>query len=224
MRAICSFLLLAALVVPCPAQDFGWAAKENGIFPIGWTADGVCFAYGTYDFSPMISNQARLSITVQNMKTDKVLWKHSSNWDETNAGDGSGDILPGSAAQAYEWKKGIIDPKLAALKMRTGGPSSLARLPMVDGDSLDVELVVTRSETYNDSFQVRAVSRNLGSKIIYRQALSCTGNEVDVLGYFPNPNGMRIAVLVMERSLSYPFPNYHLVGCNTKSGFVKSQR
>jgi hypothetical protein len=214
-------LIMVLAALPCPGQGYDWAAKENGIFPIGWTSDGACFAYGTFDYSMMISNQSRLNVAVQNMKTDKVLWQHGRSWDEGNAGDGSGDILPRSASEAWSREKNRIDPKLAQFKIVTGGPGSPAKFPITNGDSLGVKIIELRSENYRDSFQVKAVSRNLGSKTICQAEKASPGNDLVLLGYFPSPDGMRIAVIIEERGCNFPYPSYHVIGCSTKSGFKK---
>jgi len=213
-------LLILLASVGCLARDFGWAARDNSVFPIGWTADGACFAYGTFDYSIMISNQGRLRIAVRNMKTDKDLWEHSQSWDEGNTGDGSGDIVPRTAAEAWNRVKNTVEPRLAKFKIVTGGPVAPDRFPIVNGDSLDIGIAEQPEADYQVPYTVRAVSRNLGSKTIHQGARP-TGNELSLLGYFPSPDGTRIAVILIERSFSFPFPSYYVIGCHTKNGFKK---
>jgi hypothetical protein len=221
MKSVFIFWLMILLVSGAGwCQDFGWAAGEESVFPIGWTADGTCFAYGTFDYSIMISNQGRLRIAVRNMKTDQDLWEHSQRWDEGNAGDGSGDIVPRTAAEAWNRVKNTVEPRLAKLKIVTGGPGDLTRFPIVNGDSLDIAISEQPEADYQVPYTVRAISRNLGSKTIHQGARP-TGNELSLLGYFPSPDGTRIAVTLIERGFSFPFPSYYVIGCHTKNGFKK---
>jgi hypothetical protein len=101
------------------------------------------------------------------------------------------------------------------------GSATPCEFPIRDNDSLRATIIERPGEGYQDSFQVRAVSRNLGVKTIYEGAKSSAGNELVVLGYFPNADFSRIAVVIEERSFSFPFPNYYVIGCHTKNGFKK---
>jgi hypothetical protein len=114
-----------------------------------------------------------------------------------------------------------VEPRLAGLKIVTGGPGELARFPMVnDYDSLDITVADQPETDYQTPYEVRAVSRSLGTKTIH-QGVRQTGNELALLGYFPSPDGNRIAVVLVERSFSRPFPSYSVIGCHTRSGFKK---
>jgi len=211
-------LVLAAAAGPRP--DFGWAARDHSVFPIGWTADGSCFAYGTFDYSIMISNQGNLRIAVRDLKTDSDLWDYTKYWDEGNAGDGSGDMVPRTTAEAWDLVKGAVEPRLTGSKILTGGPRDLTRFPMLDGDARDITITEEPEADSRVPYTVKAVSRSRGTKTIC-QNTRAAGNELSLLGYYANPDGSRIAVVVVESSFSWPFPAYHVIGCHTRNGFKK---
>lgn len=213
-------LLMFLTSIPCLAQDFGWAADDSTFFPIGWTKDGTLFAYGSFGYSIMISNQSYIHIAVQNVITDEVVWGFSKNWDEGNVGEGSSEpSAPRSSGEAWELVSVIVEEQLSQFKIKTGGAGEPAKFPLHNGDELSVEIV----ELKGDNYEVRAVSWNLGVKTIFKSVKSSIGNELSLLGYFPNPDGSRIAVILQERGFSTPFPAYYVIGCHLRVGFKKTR-
>ncbi|MEW5813910.1 MAG: hypothetical protein AB1798_00745 [Spirochaetota bacterium] len=212
------------------SQDFGWAVPRDGaFFPIGWTKDGTLFAYGVFGYSTMISNHSYIRIAVQNLITDQIVWDYREDWDEGNLGGNGGNDSPPPPTMVYEsgeaWEmvRGSVEEHLYRFKIETGGIAIPARFPLQNGDELSVELVELKKGEYEVSYAVRAVSKNLGVKTIFN-GVAFEMSDLSLLGYFPNPQVSRLAVILQQANYISTFPfDYIVIGCHLKAGFEKTR-
>ncbi|KAB2887864.1 MAG: hypothetical protein F9K32_18540 [Desulfobulbaceae bacterium] len=203
-------------------QDFGWAANNAGFFPIGWTRDGTYFAYGTFSYSMTIFNSSCIRVVVQDIVSDQVVWNFQNNWAESLAGD-IVMYVPNSSEAAWKEIQATVEEPLYQYQIETGGYSKPAPFPLQsDGDELNIEITEQPEVDYTIPFEVRAVSNNLGVKRIFRSVRDPM-SEISVLGYFPNPDGSRIAVIIAVSNVYYPpyATTYHVIGCHREFGFEK---
>lgn len=92
----------------------------------------------------------------------------------------------------------------------------ISTFPYGDRDEITMEIPMT-GET---GFSLKAHSRKLGVKTIFtgKKYPDC---ELALLGYFPSPGGLRMAMVIEENLSPMSYSNYHVVGCNLKTGFRK---
>jgi hypothetical protein len=203
-------------------QDFGWAAKSTNFFPIGWTRDGTLFAYGSFWYSMMSANSSHIVVAVQDIVNDRVVWDFEKNWEESLSGD-TVIYVPGSSDGAWKEIQAVVEQPLSQNKIETRGNSDPVRFPIQNGDELNVEIVEMPEVNSAIPFAVRAVSRNFGVKTIFSSVRDAM-NEASVLGYFPSPDGTRIAVIFVVRNAYPPYsPAYHVIGCHREFGFEKTK-
>jgi hypothetical protein len=86
---------------------------------------------------------------------------------------------------------------------------------------LNVEIVEEPEVDFAVHYSVRAVSGILGVKTILRSVKNA-GSELSLLGYFPNPDWSRIAVILAVRDPYPPYlTSYHVIGCHLEYGFER---
>ena len=241
---ICLLVVLTA--APIVSQDFHFSGPvDEGFFPIGWSEDGTRFAYGWFATQRMITNGSQLTVIVQDLVTDEVLWQGGETWEESNVGGpGGGAVAPMKAPAAWQQLSGAIHEQLAIHAItRPDSGGGLHTFPMENGDSIQVYFDVWEREGLV-GYQVRAFSRNRGEKRISGEsfdpgatvsreegALSVTARpydpeiEIRVRGYVLNAHGTRMAVILsMITSPGRHYPVFQAIGCHLHAGFKTVNR
>ncbi len=233
-----SFADLSSVYAGLPRVEELHIVTPDGLFPVGWSADGK-FAYVTQitsNFRPDV--ECRL--VIQDMVTDKIVWDSGprSMMDLVE----SGKTLPklnGEPLSVQYFFSYYYDELASALSKAGIVPSAKADLFQfpcaVNAYTLDAAVTV-RSKTTDKDFGDERVYRSydyelvmkhsvLGKKRIFSEKLTNSYLfSVDPVGFFISPFEKRAAVVVayynwgleLEHSASY-----RVVGSLYESGFAK---
>ncbi len=216
--SLCLVLIMSFTAGTALSQEIRYDGpnEANAFFPIGFSGDGSLFAYGWFETTGMISNGSAITIKVQNLVTDNVLYEKKKDWDEGNVGPEDAGYYPKDAEKAWELVAGEVNKKFVQLDIWGGAGAGVLPFPLGDL-GLYVEIREFEGEP---GYGVYAVSEELGEKMI-----SSSGNsyieEISVEGFVWNPEGTRIGVIMHEIS-GAPYSTYWVIGCHVSSGFRKA--
>jgi hypothetical protein len=189
--------------------------EEDTFFPIGFSSDGNKFAYGWFEITQMISNGSAISIKVQDLVTDKIIYQFREDWDEGNVGPEAAGYYPTDAKEAWDHIAEEVNKKFAKLDIRGGAGEGVLPLPVGDL-GLNVEI---REGEGEPGYGIIAYSENLGEKMIHYSPDMYIG-DMQIVGYVWNPSGTRIGV-IMNTITGTPYSDYWVIGCHVSSGFNK---
>jgi hypothetical protein len=215
--------LLVLVAFPCTSQDVRYSGPpdDTGFFPIGWSLQGTRLAYGWFETTQMISNGSSISVVVQDLITDEILWHGGNTWDEGNVGEGGDNYYPTSATKAWELLGTDVHEQLFRTGIQTEPAEGVSSFPYSNGDQIRVEV---KQEEGNTHYQVFAYSDNFGDKMLTEGEKDDPYNNITLEGYVLNPNRSRIAVIFNQRSFSRPYSNYWVIGCHLHAGFKKTAK
>jgi len=190
-------------------DENGFSSLNDRFFPIGWSGDGK-FAYalepadeacGCYFFS----------IYVQDMATDKILWK----WEFDNSDDPEKQT---DLSKIWKQNSTFFTNKLNEFKIQPVSYSKLSSFPILKGDAT---LTCAISNSFNENplgfINIRETklylkSNNKTEKKIYHKNFRPEKEEYSyqlsnaVVGYLKNPFENRIAIIYSPLYRGYEGP------------------
>ncbi len=198
---------------------------EAIFYPLGWSADGK-FAYAV-EPPDEAAGIYMLNIYIQDLVTDKVLWKQeykSNPGSTTDAKSFAAYWGAGGKLVQNQFKKyGIVESKQTDLM---GGPIGVGN----DRLTYQVQKTVKAQPEYGNTemvtaYQVMVKSDTHGSKVVhketYKKPISVT--DVDVIGYLQGSDSERVALLVSGVRLGWEGPPhvtwFKVIGTNLRRGF-----
>jgi hypothetical protein len=217
-------LIVFLITLPIYSQEVrynGPASGEQegvGFFPIGWSENGRKFAYGWFEMTQMISNGSKISIRIQDLVTDEILFRWEKSWDESNRGDVS-NYYPATADAAWEKISGEINEKLVEQNI-LDRETEMFRFPVSsDNDEIYIEINTREAEKdYNVIYDISAISNDLGVKKISSFEMPID-DEIRCSGGIWNPDRTRIGVIMSSMNMNQPYSEYWIIGCHRTSGF-----
>ncbi len=201
---------------------------EEQFYPLGYSKDGDRFAY-MIDNIGNVAGIEHIEVFVQDLKTDRILWKH-----ELLTGEGN----PENMDFDKFWKK---DNKLIlnALKIH-GIVWSSGHLYAKDGDirysSDRLRYYALNKKALRDGWydptvvhtRIYLESEKYGKKKVHEKIYEHQSYLLDIqpLGYFPPPKeGRRAAIIIGYLFPGYEGPpndiHYGIIGANLETGFRK---
>jgi len=222
MKTIITFFYALVILVLATGSSLAQEMRYDGpyeddtFFPIGFSSDGKLFAYGWFEKTIAISNGSAISIVVQSLVTDKILYTTWKDWDEGNVGPEDSGWYPSNAKKAWEVIADDVNKKFAELDIWGGAGAGVLPFPLRDPE-LNVEIREFEGEP---GYGVYAYSDQLGEKMISSSA-DDYNEDLSTIGFVWNPAGTRIGVIMHENTLS-PYSDYWVIGCHVSSGFKKT--
>ena len=228
----------SALFAQAPSRYTLGTAAADGLFPIGWSAEGK-FAYVRAAASSFRPDMV-CRLVIQDLVTDKIVWDSGqrSMADLAESGKSLPKLNgePLSAEYFFSYYYNELSPQLAKYGIASFPKADLFQFPCaVNGYTLDAPVVV-RSKTTDEDFGEADVYKSfnfdlfmehsaLGKKKIFSENLANAYLfSVDSVGFFVSPFEKRAAVVLaylrwgieMEYST-----DYRVVGSLYESGFSK---
>jgi len=226
-RMIGSILLSVLLASPCISQGFHYDGPEDNkwFFAIGWSKDGKRLAYGRYknEQSPVSDERiCNMSVVIQDIVKDSTLWVNAKDWSSSDSD------FPQSAKQAWlyfdnlshineeVWRHGIEVVSPDAMINEVSGNTIY-----LENDLLTVDTKVFENDNeYFKKFEVRVTSKNLGEKVITSGEIPHYREGITLEGYMFNPDKSRMALILSEVGGAEYDPQYFIVGCHLRAGFI----
>ncbi|RVU83658.1 hypothetical protein EOL70_15130 [Leucothrix sargassi] len=208
------------------------ASENNGLpmlnavfYPLGWSVDGK-FAYAV-EPPAEASDSYFLNIYIQDLVTDKILWKQEYRSDPASA-----DAI-GSFAAYWAAADKVITSQFEKYAISEVEQANLMAGPIgFENDQLTYEVNKTRKPQADfgnanmvTNYDVRVRSAVRGSKQVHKETFAKPINvlDLDVIGYMQGSDPERIALLVsgVRRGWEGP-PNvtwFKVIGTNLRRGF-----
>lgn len=178
--------------------------EPQGFYPIGWSRDGK-FAY-YYEPVDEACGCYFANLVIQDMRTDKVLWKFEYNQDKES--DANGHVPPEDNIRKL-WTKNrkLFSEKLAEHAIVASRLSILGQPFTVGGQAYTAKTSVRVGKNSDDdervtSFDVMLFSPRIGAKKL--QTVDYTKDEymntldARVIGALKSPHEDRVAILTIE--------------------------
>jgi hypothetical protein len=206
----------------------------EGFFPIGWSRDGK-FAYYIEPVDEACGcYYGRL--TIQDMRTDKVLWEFKYN--QSDGMDEAGNMPPENTI-AKLWAK---NRKLFSDKLHENNIETVSRFTMLgrtfasDGRSFSAVVTAPPGKDNDGQERIKSVSLSLSSPKLgkkrltyedYKTDMYVAPLDADVIGAFKSPFENRVAVIMIFVNRGYEGPpntaDVRMVGADLFSGFSKGK-
>ena len=198
--------------------------NKQDVHSLGWSKNGKILAYRAYFLSNAISRHSYFNLEATDIVSDKVVWNFSKSWDDGNEGEGATitERSPDSGEEAWQ---GVSEEVLIGLSKlginALSDPSFNQPYSVFPFQLKEDEFAVALSESEEDnSYKIVVTSKQKGTKTVFtKQKGEGEIIQVDVLGYFMNPQKDRIAIVFREISFSANSSSYYVTGCELYSGF-----
>ncbi len=189
-------------------------------YPIGWSKKGV-FAY-YLEPADEACGCYFAELVIQDMRTDKILWKREYNSDENAEVD----------LKSY-WKKNQreFSRKLAQYNIKAEKNFTLLPLPIkfqtdILTPEVNVKLKIDNEDSVEGKVILRLLSKNDGSKTIYEKIYKKSYDSIrsaEIGGVLLSPFEPRAAIIMVETLRGYEGPpnitNIKIVGATLNGGF-----
>lgn len=188
---------------------------SNDFHPIGWSADGK-FAYA--QFCDEYSDGLTISVFVQDMTTDKIIWSESSSsYDEKK--------IKTSNQKFGLWKSLIDKTEKALAKYNIKQEKTIdyrkGSWHRINGQAYKFAL------TTKGKFQIDCRAEGLGQKMVYKKDVDEHYFDYPFLaakveGIIKSPYEDRVIVVFSLEESGFEFIDdlmFQLVGCHLKTGF-----
>ena len=218
--------------------EYGRKAQQRmyteGFFPIGWSRDGK-FAY----YVEPVDEECGCyyaELTIQDMRTDKVLWKFK--YDQQDLMDEAGKMPPeDNIAKLWLKNKKLFSDKLQEhhieqmVRIPLLGPtfsnarrSYTAALALARGNDDDGQ---PRIKTLTLSLAAPAMGRKVLYKADYKDEMFGSPLDAGVAGAIKSPFESRVAIVMMEVERGWEGPpntcDIRIVGADLVTGFGKGK-
>ena len=200
-------------------------------YPVGFSKNGMfAWAEGT---NPGESNDFAFTIYIQNLETDKILWKW--NADVIYEVDGIGQVAFNKNSFSNIWAKNnvLLTAKLNEYQIEPLAFGQLQKLPItLDGNSINFSLL-NKWYTENgyakeiESSKILMTNNGVEKKIIFNKKYSKTNtgdySGVDILvnryilGFLISPIQNKVAILLFDDYIGWEaghYPQIQFVGCD----------
>ena len=203
----------------------------EAFYPIGWSRDGK-FAYYTEPVDEECGCYYA-ELIIQDLRTDKVLWKFENKPQERM--DEKGSIIPDDMDKLWARNRTLFTEKL-----REHGIEQVARFRLLPltfrsaGRSYTARLTVLKGDDSDGLNRARKMSLNLSSPSLGRKSLfteTHTGDlygaplDAGLAGVFKSPFEDRAAVLMLKVQRGWEGPPHtvtvHIAGADLNTGFKK---
>ena len=198
---------------------------EAVFYPLGWSADGK-FAYAV-EPPDEAAGIYMLNIYIQDLVTDKILWKQEYKSD-------SGSTTDARSFAAY-WAAGdkIIKNQFAKYSIVESKQTNLMGGSIGYGDdriTYQVQKKLKGQPDYGNTamvteYQVTVKSATRGSKVVHKETYKnpISVLDVDVIGYLQGSDSERVALLVAGVRRGWEGPPhvtwFKVIGTNLRRGF-----
>ncbi len=183
-----------------------------GFFPIGWSENGETFAYGYYIGSGITQDAVQMTIVIQNMVNDSVLFQDGKTWEQTFVGDDTDIHLPESPKDAWKQISTGINKKLKYYNIKEG---NFIVNPFFEHDAFRAEIKPLKMEP---GYGLYLIKQDGKQKMITDFSEELSGKTANMIqGFVWNLNKGRIAVIVLIDEEHFDI--FQAIGCNMKVGF-----
>lgn len=193
----------------------------EGFYPLGWSKDGNKIAYASQRLISGASDKPTFDVFIQDLITDKIIWKSSSKKSNNKANN----INYGGL------NKEKILAELEKNKIQTSTDFSLQHSPIIlkkDTVSYKVKVATSKKHSSLKGYEVLLKSSQKGIKKVANEQFKKrhsdevgSKSQVHILGYLQGANPSRIALLIGVLELGWEGTKtvrYKVIGASLTAG------